>query len=169
MQAIRVDFSNDANTLAVGGGFGAASILKRQRGQWVITATFKHHIGHVRAVPAIAFALTLVLQIYAVCFSPNDDYLLLGSYDKTASLWPMRTETGEWPANPITVYCEHTNTIAGAAFCAVGTELLAMTGSWDRTISIWRITNGMTIARLGARNPVRPSPYFFTTLISPCR
>jgi WD40 repeat protein len=68
-------------------------------------------------------------HLYSVCFSPDADYVLTGSLDRTARLWELETgrEVGRFEG--------HAGDVTSAAFSPDGRYVL--TGSLDLTARLW--------------------------------
>src|SRR5262249_33578107 len=89
-------------------------------------------------------------------FSPNGQYVLTGSTDKTARLWEV--------AKGITVriFSGHGNYVSSAIFSSDGKRVL--TGSWDGSARLWDAANGQLIRQCvdpnksSPVNSVAPSP-----------
>ena len=72
-------------------------------------------------------------SVYSVVFSPNGEYLVSGSWDKTIGVW--RVSSGEL----IKTLNGHSNHVRSVVFSPNG-EYLA-SGSFDGTIGVWRFFN----------------------------
>lgn len=124
-----VALSPDDRLLAVAGNIGDRKrkiafirLINFQTGE--VKALLKGHIN----------------VIYGLAFSPDGNKLILGSADKTARIWDVRTQ------KTIHVLKGHTNSIYPVAFSPDGT--LAVTGSFDNTLKLWNAKSGSLIKTL---------------------
>ena len=68
--------------------------------------------------------------VYSVAFSPDGQYIISGSDDKTGRLWDLQ-------GNPIAQpFREHTDEVNAVAFSPDGQYIVS--GSWDQTVRLWR-------------------------------
>ena len=65
--------------------------------------------------------------------------LLVTSEDSTASIWNVPSDT-TWPSTPHVTLKGHTGHVNGGAF--LGDESHVITGSDDKSLRIWRISDG---------------------------
>ena len=70
--------------------------------------------------------------------------LLVTSYDKTASIWNVPSGT-TWSSTPHVTLEGHTNQVWGGAF--LGDESHVITGSRDKSLRIWRTSDGAQTAK----------------------
>ena len=68
-------------------------------------------------------------------FSPSGRKLLVAAADNVASIWNVPNET-TWPSTPHVTLYGHTSEVSCGAF--LGDETHVITGSYDRTIAVWR-------------------------------
>jgi WD40 repeat protein len=78
--------------------------------------------------------------VNSVAFSPDGNYILTGSWDKTARLWALK-------GNKLQDFIGHEKSITSAVFSPDGQSIL--TGSWDKTIRRWDL-NGIKFQVLPA-------------------
>ena len=69
--------------------------------------------------------------------------LLVTSDDKTASIWNVPTDA-TWPSTPHVTLKGHTEGVTGGAF--FGDESHVVTGSRDKSLRIWRASDGVQTA-----------------------
>ncbi|MGC3947461.1 MAG: hypothetical protein QM762_23590 [Chryseolinea sp.] len=74
------------------------------------------------------------LAVVAVAVSPDSNYLVTGSRDKSAKLWEYST------GREVRSFLGHEATVRAAAFTPDGKFLL--TGSNDNTVRLWNIADG---------------------------
>jgi WD40 repeat protein len=77
--------------------------------------------------------------IEAVAFSPDDKYIISGSYDSTVRIWDIAT--GEERRN----LRGHEDVVTSVQFTPDGKQ--AVSGSWDGTIKVWDVTVDREINR----------------------
>ncbi|KCV71685.1 hypothetical protein H696_01109 [Fonticula alba] len=77
------------------------------------------------------------------CHRAGGDLLLTGSKDKTARLWELNAETGEFA--PRATLVGHTDAITAVAF-GRRSRGFALTASEDRTVKCWDIASGASTA-----------------------
>ena len=68
--------------------------------------------------------------------------LLATSYDNTASIWNVPSDT-TWSNTPHVTLKGHTNQITGGAFLS---ESHVITGSYDKSLRVWRTSDGVQTA-----------------------
>lgn len=76
---------------------------------------------------------------YAADFSPDGDFVLAGSYDKSAVLWNVATGKRE------AILEGHSAGVHAVTFSPIGHFVL--TGSEDRTARLWNLDNGLEFQR----------------------
>ena len=80
--------------------------------------------------------------VNSVCFSPDGNYFVTGSWDNTARIWQKDTN-GNYVA--IDTLAGHSGSVRSVAFSPDGNYLA--TGSWDKTARIWqKDTDGKYVA-----------------------
>ena len=95
-----------------------------------------------------------VTQVYCCCFSPDGSTILSGSWDKTLRLW--RTRDGSL-INTLNGHTEtvtttslslgsHVTQVVCCCFSPDGYTILS--GSWDKTLKLWRTRDGSLINTL---------------------
>ncbi|QBD79657.1 hypothetical protein EPA93_28240 [Ktedonosporobacter rubrisoli] len=90
-------------------------------------------------------ALT-TLQVYsghkdivdAVAWSPDGNYIVSGSLDRTAQLWNANT------GQQLIVYKQHADTVSSVAWAPDATYIAS--ASYDQTVQIWKPTNGINVS-----------------------
>jgi WD40 repeat protein len=114
--------SNDIKSLYV---VGAEPVIKQYTiGTWQIARTFA---GHTDVVNAIAI-------------SPNSQYMISGSNDKTARIWDLKTGK---ELRKLPVDCWKVQTVAFTR-----DSRYAATGCNDGTIKIWEVETGKLVANI---------------------
>jgi WD40 repeat protein/cellulose biosynthesis protein BcsQ len=91
-------------------------------------------------------------DLTSVAFSPNGQFLVTASWDKTAKIWNLTTGQGAHTLRG------HSGVISCATFDHVG-DLVA-TGSWDKTIRLWRSDSGQSVTTLQGHTGVVTSLAF---------
>jgi WD40 repeat protein len=76
--------------------------------------------------------------ILKLCFSPNGQYLLTASYDRTARVWDPRS------GQPVTPPLTHGGYVIACAFSPDSRKIV--TGSYDNTARIWDAATGEPLA-----------------------
>lgn len=76
-------------------------------------------------------------DIAALTFSPDGQYILSGSADRTVRLWDVQT------GQVIRIFQGHTNGVTGVAFNPQGTQFLTV--SADNTMRLWDVVSGEVI------------------------
>ena len=71
--------------------------------------------------------------------------LLVTGVDTTASIWNVPTGT-TWSSTPHVTLKGHTDGVFGGAFLAIGDESHVITGSFDKSLRIWRTSDGVPTA-----------------------
>ena len=93
--------------------------------------------------------------------------LLATSVDETASIWNVPTGT-TWPSAPHVTLKGHTSHVYGGAF--LGDESHVVTGSWDKSLRIWRTSDGVQTANYECGGNVCHSlVYLYRSPILLCR
>ena len=92
---------------------------------------------HAAEKPDIFVQMGHPAQIASVAFSPNGQYVLSGSYDKTIKLW--ETATGR----EIRTFKGHSDLVNSVAFSPDGRYLIS--GSKDGTIRLWEVETGKQV------------------------
>ncbi len=82
-------------------------------------------------------------EIKSIAFSPDDKFVLTGSYDNTARLWNI--ETGEM----VHEFIGHTSAITSVTFSSDSRYIL--TGSLDKTERLWNIETGKIVHEFKGR------------------
>jgi WD40 repeat protein/uncharacterized caspase-like protein len=72
--------------------------------------------------------------IESVCFSPDNNYILSGSFDKTIRLWEIQT------GNEVKVFMGHSGHVSSVGFSADGKSIVS--ASWDYSVKIWNLSSG---------------------------
>ena len=85
--------------------------------------------------------------------------LFVPSYERTASLWKFASDSTWLPAHHVT-FNGHTRDVYGGAF--LGDESYVITGSDDKTLRIWRTSDGMQTANYECGSSVRVSNVSFS-------
>ena len=80
----------------------------------------------------------------SLCFSPSGRMLLVTSSDHSASIWNIPTGT-TWPSTPRVTLKGHMEGVTGGAF--LGDESHVITGSDDKSLRIWRTSDGVQTAK----------------------
>ena len=73
------------------------------------------------------------MAVNCVIFSPNGEYLVSASIDKTIGVW--KVSNGE----RIKTLIGHSSSVSSVAFSPDGKYLAS--GSWDKTVGIWEFFN----------------------------
>lgn len=79
-------------------------------------------------------------RLSAVTWSPDGQYVLTGSYDRTARIWDMAT------GQTVRTFIGHADAVTSVAWSPDGQKIL--TGSWDNTARIWNVETGNTVLTL---------------------
>lgn len=72
--------------------------------------------------------------ITSVCFSPDNKYILSGSFDNTVRLWDIQT------GNEVKVFRGHTDHVSSVSFSPDGKSIVS--ASWDNSVKIWNLSSG---------------------------
>ena len=88
--------------------------------------------------------------------------LLALSDDYTASIWNVPSET-TWPEDPHVILEGHTRQVNGGAF--LGDESHVITGSADRSLRIWRTSDGVQTAKYECDKSVRHVCAFYLLIL----
>jgi WD40 repeat protein len=78
-------------------------------------------------------------SVLCVAFSPNGQYAVTGSRDRTAILWNVSE------GKEVKLFDAHTDGVTAVAFTPDGSHVL--TGSYDRTVRIWDVASGREARR----------------------
>jgi WD40 repeat protein len=92
---------------------------------------------HAAEKPDIFVQMGHPSQIASVAISPNGQYVLSGSYDKTVKLWEIAT------GREIRTFKGHSGLVHSVAFSPDGRY--AISGSQDETIKLWEVETGRQV------------------------
>ena len=93
--------------------------------------------GVAKETPQLVLPIGHTDLITSVAFSPDGQYVLSGSVDKTMKLWEVAT------GREIRAFKGHESTVESVAFSPDGK--FALSGSFDRTIRLWEVATGREI------------------------
>jgi WD40 repeat protein len=123
-----VAFSPDSRFLLTGSWDGIARLWDVATGKEI--RRFPHRSANA---PSAIFAPDGL----CVTFSPDGQFVLIGSWDATASLWDAKT------GNELHRFQGHTDRVVSVAFSPSGRSIL--TTSWDNTARLWDVATRMEI------------------------
>ena len=103
----------------------------------------KYHITSIILVKYDTFLYYIISLLIIFCFSPSGRMLLVTSHDHTASIWNVPSDA-TWPSTPHVTFKGHTSHVYGGAF--LGDESHVITGSHDKSLLIWRTSDGVQTA-----------------------
>ena len=80
-------------------------------------------------------------------------HMLVASDDSKVSVWRLPSAGSKWPLTPTAVFNEHIGGVCGVALSADGKT--GLSGGMDRTVRIWRVSDGVQEAAMEASGYVR--------------